>query len=60
MIDKSKLAVTAASAASGMALPASAGFVRHFGSLMSTTARRLYHAHLERVQMRLAPTKCVD
>jgi hypothetical protein len=60
MIDKSKLAVIAASAASGIAMPASAGFVRHFGSLLSMTARRLYHAHLERIQMRLAPTKCLD
>jgi hypothetical protein len=60
MIDKSKLAVIATSAALGMALPASTGFVRHFGSLLSTRARRLYHAHLERVQMRLAPTKCLD
>jgi hypothetical protein len=60
MIDKSKLAVIAAGTALGIALPASAGFVRNYGSLLSTMARRLYHAHLERAQMRLAPTKCAD
>ena len=60
MIDKSKLAVIAASTALGIALPASTGLVRNYGSLLSTMARRLYHSHLERTQMRLAPTKCAD
>jgi hypothetical protein len=60
MIEKLKLALFAADAAASVGSRASAGSIRDYGSLLLTTARRLYDAHLERAQMRLAPTHCAE
>ena len=60
MINKSKLALIAASAAASVASPASAEYIRNYGSLLLMMARRWYDAHMEKVQMRLAPTNCID
>ena len=51
MINTSKLAVMAVAAA-GVTSPAS-----KFGSLLLTMARYFYDAHMQKVQMRLAPTR---
>jgi len=56
MINKSKLDIIAAVAAVGVRSAASAEFIRSFGSLLFM-ARRFYDAHMQNVQMRLAPTR---
>ena len=53
MINKSKLAIIAALAWTS---PASEYF-RNFGSLALIMARRFYDAHMQKVQMRFAPTR---
>ena len=57
MVYKSKLALFAAAAAAGMAAPALAEYIRNYGSLLAIMAQRIYIAHMEKVQMRLAPTR---
>lgn len=57
MINKPKLAIIAAVAAIGVRSPASANYIRNFWSLLLTMARRFYDAHMQKVQMRLAPTR---
>jgi hypothetical protein len=60
MIEKLKLALFAADAAASVGSRASAGSIRDYGSLLIMKAQRLYDAHLERAQMRLAPTNCAE
>ena len=55
MINTSKLAVMAVAAA-GVTSPASK-YIGNFGSLLLTMARCFYDAHMQKVQMRLAPTR---
>ncbi len=55
MINKSKLAIMAVAAA-GVTSPASK-YIRNFGSLLLTMARCFYDSHMQKVQMRLAPTR---
>ncbi len=55
MINKSKLAIMAVAAA-GVTSPASK-YTRNFGSLLLTMARCFYDSHMQKVQMRLAPTR---
>jgi hypothetical protein len=59
MINKSKLALTAAMAVASIASPASAEYMRNWGSLLYAMARRFYDARMEKAQMRLAPTRRV-
>lgn len=54
MISKSKVITIAAIAAVGVA---SAEYIRNFESLLFIVVQRLYDAHVEKVQMRLAPTR---
>jgi hypothetical protein len=56
MVHKTKLALIAAAAA--IAVPASAGAIRNYGSLLALMARRFYNARMEKAQMRFAPTRC--
>ena len=56
MINTSKLAIIAALAAVGVTSQASK-YIRNFGSLLLTMARRFYDAHMQKVQMRFAPTR---
>ena len=55
MINTSELAIMAVAAA-GVTSPASK-YIRNFGSLLLTMARCFYHSHMQKVQMRLAPTR---
>jgi hypothetical protein len=57
MINRSKFDVIAAVAAIGVTLPASAEYIRNIGALLLITARRLFDAHIQKNQMRLAPTR---
>lgn len=54
MISKSKVIILAAIAAAGVA---SAEYIRNFEFLLFIVAQRFYDAHVEKVQMRLAPTR---
>ena len=47
MVDKSSL---------GRATTAAVEYVRHFGSLLFAQVERSYEMHMEKAQMRLAPT----
>jgi hypothetical protein len=55
MINTSELAIMAVAAA-GVTSPASK-CIRNFGSLLLTMARRFYDSHMQKVQMRFAPTR---
>ena len=57
MINKPKLAILAAMAVVGVPSLASAEYIRNIESLPLMMARRFYDAHMQKVQMRLAPTK---
>jgi hypothetical protein len=60
VINKSKPAIIAAVAAMGGTSPASASYIRNCSSLLLTMAQRFYRAHIEKAQMRLAPTRRLD
>jgi hypothetical protein len=60
MIGRSKLALGAAVGTASAASRAGAAYIRNFDSLLVAIVERLYDAHARRVQMRLAPTKCMD
>jgi hypothetical protein len=57
VINKSKCAIVAAVAVDGVTSPAPAVNIRNFASLLFIMARRFYNAHMQKVQMRLAPTR---
>lgn len=57
MLDKSKLAPTSAHPAIHIAASAFAEVVRKCEWLLFETAQRLYDSHVEKAQMRLAPTR---
>jgi|SoiMethySBSTD1v2_1073268.scaffolds.fasta_scaffold340744_3 hypothetical protein len=56
MINKSKLAIMAAAAAAGVTSQVSK-YIRNFGSLLLTMTRCFYDSHMQKVQMRFAPTR---
>lgn len=56
MINKSKIAIIAGVAPARIASPAS-DYIRNFGSLLLPMVHRFYGAHIQKVQMRLAPAK---
>jgi hypothetical protein len=60
MIDRSKLALTAAVGTVNAASRACVASIRNLDSLLLMGVRRLYDAHNRRVLMRLAPTKWLD
>jgi hypothetical protein len=55
VINNSKLAIIAVAAV--RTASAASDYIRNFGSLLLIMTRRFYDAHMQKVQMRLAPTK---